>query len=857
MAAITHLTASTDTTGGTSPPASSSFTPTAGRLLFAFVAASDCQATGDLAGSANGLTFTKVVSAVGGSGSPGNDSLYLYVANQFTPASPVSMTVSFDATGDSATGVGYMVGEVSGLTRVGTDAILQSKNADHTTGTPSITLDSAALTGNPTLFASVSLTFPSTPPTSWTERADTSWSTPNTGCAYSSRDSGFTGTTITSGSALGASCLIAAEFDTTSTGGSVGLVKSLNYDEGTDAADLTTASGYTTFSGTKATYSDDWFHQSSGLSMHVVTSSDNSSAQLNLATGVATPYRQDYYKIGALPTGSACILTRAFIGVGVTNAASYQLTTAGKFQNLDAGSASGSASSHTFAAGDVVRVAWKIEPGGATTLRMFWGANLEGTTPDETVTGTCTATGLIQQYRDGAITSTTVDYYRDDVDVSDSDWPAPRTSGTGPTTDGAEVYYWDAGSSDYVLATAVYDWRTGSSDYLPAADTDDVYYWSVTGSQYLPSGTVNPPVPGDVTMMMGCSSSKYDHGGTDSWPGWRVYQRSEMYMRANQSGTPSRPQFLLYSEAGAPMSGSYSSIRQHCLDELDAFYYGNAAGTLGTGQGSQTHSVRWDIKLYWSNGNENYEQSKIGAQTSANLTKYADSMRALYDAVHYIDPTTGQRRYPNAYAGSDPTQNQEQSGLVEYFLMPTAQDHDFIAWSMYPPGRGSTDTDPTYNWTTFDVADRNDLQDGFLLRCFWRTQQAMLQARTDTGDPTRSMIIACGEVGIASDPDDPVTRPYYAVYGLAGPMQQLADQLGLDIGPVCWWDSTKAAGGPHNVLSDEGSNSDHGNAGNPNPSTRVAWQNWTDYHEGYGGTKPASWSGTPKAGWKHTGTQLG
>jgi hypothetical protein len=60
-------------------------------------------------------------------------------------------------------------------------------------------LSQAALTGNPTLAAVASGDTTTTPPASWTERQDASQSTPTTALEVCTRDSGFTGTTITFG----------------------------------------------------------------------------------------------------------------------------------------------------------------------------------------------------------------------------------------------------------------------------------------------------------------------------------------------------------------------------------------------------------------------------------------------------------------------------------------------------------------------------------------------------------------------------------------------------------------------------------------------------------------------------------
>ena len=197
-AAVTHAVTTTSTANTTSY-ASGAFTPAANDLLVAFVVASATTATGTMTDS-QGLGFTKVTSRVYNSSA---ETIYLFVANNLAAAS--SMTVTFDCTGDAATGVVIFVARVSGMTRTGTAAIRQSSGQNNLTAgtTPAPVFAAAALTGNPTLGVVGNLSNPAalTEPTGWTERGDTGFASPTRGGEYVSRDSGFTGTTITWGSA--------------------------------------------------------------------------------------------------------------------------------------------------------------------------------------------------------------------------------------------------------------------------------------------------------------------------------------------------------------------------------------------------------------------------------------------------------------------------------------------------------------------------------------------------------------------------------------------------------------------------------------------------------------------------------
>lgn len=365
------------------------------------------------------------------------------------------------------------------------------------------------------------------------------------------------------------------------------------------------------------------------------------------------------------------------------------------------------------------------------------------------------------------------------------------------------------------------------------------------GYSDIPGSVVTTPQPSSV--LMGCSTSNNDHGGTEEWAGWRTYTRNELYNYVNRTGAQ-RPTFMAYSEQGAPFSGSYASIYSHVRDELDIFYYGSVGGT--------TPHARTGIKLYWSNGNENSDKGMLANQTPANIDLYVTSQQALWDAVHY-ETSPGVRKYPDAYAGSNPTQEHERVGIVASWLHPSARYHDFVMWSMYPPGRGVNDpvlaVDPRFDWPSFDEGLRLNRQQGYLLRCFYRTKQAEAQARIDLADPDYRLAVGTGEVGIASDPDDNTQRPYYTARALACSMWLLSLQYDLDFPFACWWDNKTSDTAPHNVLTDEPPTSDHGGTGTTNPTTRDAWVNWYTYDTRVGGNPPTSWASNPKASWNTTG----
>lgn len=354
-----------------------------------------------------------------------------------------------------------------------------------------------------------------------------------------------------------------------------------------------------------------------------------------------------------------------------------------------------------------------------------------------------------------------------------------------------------------------------------------------------PSVTPTDP-PASAPPLMGVSASSNGTGGTLDWDSFRVYTETTLYQVSNRA-EPNRPKAVLYSKTGSPLGGSnpsYATVYNEVLGDLTDYYY-NADGT---------RSSRWGIDLYWSNGNEMHNKGVLfldqsaaaGAHTQTQIDGFTRSQSALYDAIHAVQ--NGQRRFPDAHAGSDPTTEAERSGWVAEWLHATIQYHDFVAWSIYPAGRKDTEADPTFNWPSTDPAQSQVAPHGYMVRCFERVRLATLAG----GLPMGSVALHVGETGTGDDPDDSTTRPYWAVHGFMHPLVTISENMGIPLGTVNWWDSQVDASSPQNILLDEPSTT--------NPSTRQAWQGWATYDHLRGGTHPSSWAGNPKASWKTTGT---
>lgn len=325
-------------------------------------------------------------------------------------------------------------------------------------------------------------------------------------------------------------------------------------------------------------------------------------------------------------------------------------------------------------------------------------------------------------------------------------------------------------------------------------------------------------------------------GGIPTWDGYRAYTSGSMNNLANATTYGmSRPTFLAYSESGPNLGGTtpdYATNLAHCKSVLDTFYYNPAS--------SQTHSSRWGIQLYWSNGNENYDKGVLSTVNATTIDQYTnESQKALYDACHYIDPTTGQRRYPDAYAGSNPTTGDERLGNVQAVLHPSARYHDFVMWSMYPYNQGDAGTSIDYNWPSFNEADMSSTTLGYLIRCFYRTKQAEAQARIDRGDPNFRLAIGCGETGTTYDPRDTTMRPYWCVQAMYRGAMKLSGQYDLDMPFLCYYNSTTS--GRAHAFGDDPVGT--------NPTTAQSWSNAQEWCPFTGGTLPAAWAANPKTAW--------
>lgn len=195
------------------------FTPAANELLVVvhgmsgWVSGDNSVVTDDQGGTWTRFgTATAPLSTGGGTGG----ALWFSVRDQL--ASAVSHVITVTNTGD--TGGGGTCLSFSGMTRDGSDAVLQNVGENtQTESPPTITFAATTLTGNPVILAVLGEDNPPalTPPTGFTEADDTGWATPTTGIEVCWDDAGNTATLFSwSAGALVDHNEIGIELDTTS-----------------------------------------------------------------------------------------------------------------------------------------------------------------------------------------------------------------------------------------------------------------------------------------------------------------------------------------------------------------------------------------------------------------------------------------------------------------------------------------------------------------------------------------------------------------------------------------------------------------------------------------------------------------
>jgi hypothetical protein len=195
MAAVTQLDRVATTTAGNKSTTSVAVTLGGFILIIAHNSGRTTAQVGTLSDdNPVSSTYTQITSATKNTSA---DSQWVFVRNK--PIENTTNTI-FTWTQSGDTGGGLVVFQITGMTMFGPGAIRQTGKQDNAgTGTPSITMGKAFLTGNAGIgqvHTGQTGTTNTAPPTSWTETGDAGYSTPSTGIESVTRNSGETNTTI-------------------------------------------------------------------------------------------------------------------------------------------------------------------------------------------------------------------------------------------------------------------------------------------------------------------------------------------------------------------------------------------------------------------------------------------------------------------------------------------------------------------------------------------------------------------------------------------------------------------------------------------------------------------------------------
>lgn len=171
---------------------------TIGDFPVVFIAVSGKAAVGTLTDN-RGLGWTFVTSVLSNSST---DILEVYVGNGLLANTSMTLTYTVNGVGNANGAIPEMV-LIAGMSRVGAAALVQSAQQDNqAAATPAPAFGAAAQSFDITLGCVINASSPAalTEPSGWTERQDEGLLSPNMGFEVVTRDSGFTGSTVTWGS---------------------------------------------------------------------------------------------------------------------------------------------------------------------------------------------------------------------------------------------------------------------------------------------------------------------------------------------------------------------------------------------------------------------------------------------------------------------------------------------------------------------------------------------------------------------------------------------------------------------------------------------------------------------------------
>jgi hypothetical protein len=235
-----------------------------------------------------------------------------------------------------------------------------------------------------------------------------------------------------------------------------------HFDSGAQGAAVTTAStafAAVTLVGTAAVTYDSTNAIAGGRGAKMVVGNATTAGDVilrhDVGSLVTTRYARAYYTFSVVPS-AVSVLMEARIAAGTTRA-QVRLSTAGKLV-LTNQFTTVATSTLTLATGQPFRIEWELINGTRQTLRIFTGTNVNGTTPDETITGTFN-TGTFERILFGAIDGYVGTLWADEIAVDDTTWPGTAVTTAPPTSAEAWELKFEGGTAG-AAATAA---NTGTS----------------------------------------------------------------------------------------------------------------------------------------------------------------------------------------------------------------------------------------------------------------------------------------------------------------------------------------------------------------------------------------------------------
>lgn len=253
------------------------------------------------------------------------------------------------------------------------------------------------------------------------------------------------------------------------------------FESGTAGASLSAANtSYNSIAGTAAGPTFVSSPSRSGFAAKFILASNTSSLRQDIGvagTGVALRVYRRYWYIDAL----TAIVYIGQANLGGTALAKIRLNASGSITIMNGNTAVGT-STLTIATGAWFRVEYKIDVAATTqTCQIFAGANVEGTTPDETISGSYTG-GNFDRYNDGPVIATTSAFnlYLDDVADDSTTYPGPEAAVTAtigrPATD-ITTTGWTGSSAVSPLAQLIGETVRDDATYVqsPANPTSSTF----------------------------------------------------------------------------------------------------------------------------------------------------------------------------------------------------------------------------------------------------------------------------------------------------------------------------------------------------------------------------------------------